>query len=421
MLGPDFVGPPCLTVPDSEMLRIDAHSASRIFNEGAGAVLTLSGLTLKNGTATAGVGGGAIATSGDLNVDKSEFVGNTTADWWGGAIIGNPAPTITITNSAFKTNSATSHGGGAFYNGGATTLTNDTFSGNTAGWGGAIQQSYLAMTVTNTTISGNSSTNVTFHGGGGLIDGGGTLTFKNSIVSGNSAASGEANCAIGYPTGTLVDGGYNIENGTSCGFTIGNHSLNADPLLRALANYGGPTDTMALQPGSPAKDSAGPGCPANDQRGQPRNTDGQCDRGAYEFVLPVVSSVSAATATCVTPGQSVTVNGIGFTFATSVTFGSTAATSFTVNSDSKITAVAPAGSGTADITVTSADGTSATTSADQVGLGACPTTPAPPPALPKAGHGSAPALGAAWLVIALGVLALATGFGVARHAGGNRS
>jgi hypothetical protein len=92
-----------------------------------------------------------------------------------------------------------------------------------------------------------------------------------------------------------------------------------------------------------------------------------------------------------------------------------------VNSDSKITAVAPAGSGTADITVTSADGTSATTSADQVGLGACPTTPAPPPALPKAGHGSAPALGAAWLVIALGVLALATGFGVARHAGGNRS
>jgi len=64
-------------------------------------------------------------------------------------------------------------------------------------------------------------------------------------------------------------------------------------------------------------------------------------------------------------GTSVAITGAGFTGATAVKFGATAATSFTVNSDTSISAFAPAGSGTVDVTVTAPGGTSATSSADQ--------------------------------------------------------
>ena len=50
-------------------------------------------------------------------------------------------------------------------------------------------------------------------------------------------------------------------------------------------------------------------------------------------------------------------------------FGVTAATSFTVNSATQITSTAPAGTGTADVTVTTAGGTSSTTVVDRFSYG----------------------------------------------------
>jgi len=62
-------------------------------------------------------------------------------------------------------------------------------------------------------------------------------------------------------------------------------------------------------------------------------------------------------------GTSVIITGSNLNGATAVRFGATAASSFTVNSPTQITATAPAGTGTVDVTVTTADGTSATTAA----------------------------------------------------------
>jgi len=62
----------------------------------------------------------------------------------------------------------------------------------------------------------------------------------------------------------------------------------------------------------------------------------------------------------------VTLVGSGFTSATAVHFGSTPATSFNVESEREILAIAPPGKGTVDITVTTPGGTSATGQADQL-------------------------------------------------------
>ncbi len=87
---------------------------------------------------------------------------------------------------------------------------------------------------------------------------------------------------------------------------------------------------------------------------------------------PTVTSISP-TAGPATGGTSVIITGANFSGATAVNFGGTPATGFTVNSATQITATAPAGTGTVDIRVTSAGGTSATSAADQFTYVGAPT------------------------------------------------
>ena len=71
-------------------------------------------------------------------------------------------------------------------------------------------------------------------------------------------------------------------------------------------------------------------------------------------VTPVISSFSPTSGPV---GTSVTITGQSFTGATSVSFGGIKATSFTVNSDSQITATVPTGARTGRIFVTTPSGT----------------------------------------------------------------
>jgi hypothetical protein len=83
--------------------------------------------------------------------------------------------------------------------------------------------------------------------------------------------------------------------------------------------------------------------------------------------------IAAPTVTSISPisgptsgGTSVVITGTNYTGATAVSFGGTAATGYTVNSATQITATSPAKSeGTIDITVTTTGGTSATVAGDQ--------------------------------------------------------
>jgi hypothetical protein len=57
-----------------------------------------------------------------------------------------------------------------------------------------------------------------------------------------------ANSPGGNCFGTITDGGYNIDDGTTCGFSAANNSMpSTDPLLdpKGLQNNGGPTQTIS--------------------------------------------------------------------------------------------------------------------------------------------------------------------------------
>ncbi|MDR7224981.1 IPT/TIG domain-containing protein [Aminobacter aminovorans] len=94
----------------------------------------------------------------------------------------------------------------------------------------------------------------------------------------------------------------------------------------------------------------------------------------FTYIAPPAVTAVSPTSGPTAGGTVVTLTGTGFTNATDVYFGATAATTFFDNSDTQITATSPAGSaGTVDITVRTVGGTSATSAADQFTYVAPPT------------------------------------------------
>ena len=87
---------------------------------------------------------------------------------------------------------------------------------------------------------------------------------------------------------------------------------------------------------------------------------------AFHYVLPppTVTKIAPARGPTI-GGTTVKISGTGFQEVTKVSFGSAAATSYKVESETSISAVAPAGSGTQNVTVTTVWGTSEPVSADE--------------------------------------------------------
>ena len=108
--------------------------------------------------------------------------------------------------------------------------------------------------------------------------------------------------------------------------------------------------------------------------------------GAEQF-RPAVSQISPASGP-MGGGTSVTISGLELTDATAVDFGTTPATTFSFKADSsQLTATSPAGTGTVDVTVTTPEGTSITSTADQFTY--TPAVTAISPASGPAGGGTA--------------------------------
>lgn len=184
----------------------------------------------------------------------------------GGGILN--AGMLQLTDSTVQNNLGGLFGGGLHtLLGGSADITNSTFSGNIAVFGGGIANQG-SLNVENSTIA-NNSTLTPSSAGGGLYSDGNPPGLKNTILADNSidVEDGSADCS-----GTVMSFGYNlIEDTTGCtilGDTTGNIT-GVDPSLGLLQTYGGTTETHALLEGSAAIDAGSPDCPppSTDQRG----------------------------------------------------------------------------------------------------------------------------------------------------------
>jgi fibronectin-binding autotransporter adhesin len=270
------------------------------------ATVTITHLTVTHSRAESS---GAIDNRGTLAVIDTDFF-----DTERGLYNGRGAM-LTVTGSAFANNNI------GIVNFGAATVTASTFTGNRrdglynrgklmvlgctfTGDSHGIDNDHGSLVVANSTFAGNRAPQPAGHGGG--IANSGPSTVINSTFTGNQAPGGGsaiftheggvvtlqntivAGGASGNCLGPIIDGGHNLQfPGTSCG----NRIPSVDPGVLPLADNGGPTQTAALSPESPAIGAGDPTvCLASpvdnvDQRGAPRIAGGEtrCDIGAFEM------------------------------------------------------------------------------------------------------------------------------------------
>jgi predicted outer membrane repeat protein len=270
-----------------------------IDNEAGGGTVSVSDVQFLDDLAD-GQGGAIANIGGSLTVTQSTFDDNFATS--GGGIYSAASPVggeaeLTALNSTFSNEEAVNNGGGIDLSRGVTaSITDCTFSANTVGdKGGAICVSVfgtptptglpVTLDLSGSTIFGNNELNA---GGGGLYvepDAGdftATVVVRDTIVAGNTGGdvsgpvdpSGAFNL-IGNGTGLT-----GISNGVN-GNLIGTSTAPINPLLGPLQNNGGPTETMALLPGSPALDAgSGEATSDTDQRGVARGH--VIDIGAYQ-------------------------------------------------------------------------------------------------------------------------------------------
>lgn len=305
-----------LTVIHSTLISNTAQSGGAIANWSG--VTTLEDSIVMSNTATspccAGEGGGGIwnRTDAAMTIRRSTISANSTTQDDGGGIANQGS--LELLDSTLSNNSAAISGGALFAITGTMTINGVTFYNNRGQqWdGGAIDNNGAVLTLTNSTFSGNTAvrnggaiatdghsnpnrltnvtvvSNTTAGDGGGIYAVNGQLFFQSSILAHNSALGGiGADCA-----GLLNSLDYNlIEESSGCVIAgpIGHTIIGQDPVLGPLQDNGGSTFTHALLEGSPAIDSGGDTCPDTDQRGVPRPQDGngdgiaRCDMGAFEL------------------------------------------------------------------------------------------------------------------------------------------
>ncbi|HLW72008.1 MAG TPA: choice-of-anchor Q domain-containing protein [Candidatus Binataceae bacterium] len=314
--------------------------------------------TFYGGAGGSGEGGGLYVLSGNVAVSTSTLSGNNATGGAGGLSEAPGTSNYQLTGP--PGNGGAAEGAGLFLASGTVTVGQTTLSGNVAtggiagyipyanytgasgsalGAAGSIASGNLRLT--NSTLFGNTAENGTFGyggtvAGGGLYAGGGSLELKGVTVASNQALatsgrlspipSSGGGIANAGATNLLInttlianntqnsgnpDNGADVSGaitasfsliGQSAGATItddGHNLLDVNPVLDPLGlrSNGGPTQTVALESGSPAIDAGdNPICAAApprglggiDQRSFARSDSAgdHCDIGAFEVQAP---------------------------------------------------------------------------------------------------------------------------------------
>lgn len=306
------------------------NSGGAIFNQSC--TVTLNRVNITENLAR--YGGGLYAINSTITINQSYIDRNFAIFDGGGVRTENSS--LTIDSSLIDSNIALNNGGGIFssstplprsasmiidhqenergdggvipaIDGVMLKISNSTISGNKADLsGGGIVTNMMAL-IEHSTISSNLADNdsddlETGTGGGLYAYGGATVSVGHSILANNDLRSTSIQNDCDQNASIVTSLGYNlVESPDPCAFNLTGDILAQDPNLGPLQANGGPTNTHALLPGSPAIDAGNPGLtrppvaiPLNDQRGVgfPRVVNGRIDIGAFESwvwtFLPVV-------------------------------------------------------------------------------------------------------------------------------------
>jgi hypothetical protein len=254
-------------------------------------------LTVNSITIYRNYGGGMYNRSSSPSITNTTFTNNTAT--YGGGMY-NVLSYSTITNSTISDNIAVSAGGG-MYNTSSPTITNSTFSGNSSsGDGGGMFNNSSSPTITNTTFSDN-----TANYGGGMYNSSASAspTISNSIFWGNSGGSG----GNGIYNASFRGGASSTPTITYTTLQVsytGTGNSTADPLFVNASTPAGADgihrtadDGLRLYSNSPAansgSNSAIPSGITTDIIGSARTQNTTVNKGAYEDLTTVCSATSA--------------------------------------------------------------------------------------------------------------------------------
>jgi hypothetical protein len=281
-------------------ITVSGSNKDRVFVIEPGVTVGVTGLTITDGLAVGGTGGG-IENLGALALTDCTLSGNS-ADGGGGIdssgqfsslalesclLVNNTAggggggvaftgTNLTIHDSTFAGNFAFGEfgGGGLFAVGGALDLRNSTFSDNVAsGPGGGLLYQGSAGQAVGCTVAFNQA----FSEGGISAGPGSSLTLDSSIAAGNTASGGPNDVGP-----FVTSSGHNLIQAPDPDFLPApTDVIGKGPLLGPLQDNGGHTPTRALLAGSPALGLGDPTLAGTaDQRGSPRPL--APDIGAYQ-------------------------------------------------------------------------------------------------------------------------------------------
>jgi predicted outer membrane repeat protein len=174
----------------------------RIFEiTGSDIEVTLDTLTIMNGSAANGDGGGIFIGRSSVTVQDSTFKDNLANESGGGIFYtagASSSSSLTVSNSTFINNTAQNYDGGAIANRGPLTVTESTFTNNYAYEGGGIATEHGSAEIVDSTFNANT----VFFAGGGIYHRG-KLTITDSFFSENTATDG-AGGGIYHPEGDLT-------------------------------------------------------------------------------------------------------------------------------------------------------------------------------------------------------------------------
>jgi hypothetical protein len=298
--------------PGAGVLAIHGNDKSRVFrvqNALSTVDAIVSGLTLTHGS---GRFGGAVAVFGGNLTLRNAVVSDSLALFTGGNLYVETG-SLTVQESTIA-NGTADEGGGIAIEEGFLAIDRSTVTANQADKGGGIYTAGARAQIVSSTISGNSASS---SGGGVFAEFLSTFEVRYTTVSDNSAglAGGSfhlqsqstlvldhAIVANGTPqdlveTDSIISSAWSLIEVPAAAINGLNNILGVDPGLAPLADNGGPTQTHALLPESPALNAGDPAAivsaPATDQRGPGfvRVVGGRVDLGAYEEQAAAASAL----------------------------------------------------------------------------------------------------------------------------------